>query len=385
MHETTTVQAPEASVAQPAPVKRLLSLDTLRGFDMFWIMGGEEIFHVLAKTTGAAWAIFLAEQFHHPDWNGFAPYDLIFPLFIFMAGVSTPFSIGSRLEKGASRGELARKVITRGLLLVLLGIIYNNGILAKSLADTRFPSVLGRIGLAGMFAQLIYIYSGQKAQYGWFGGLLVGYWLLMTFMPVPGCGAGVLTMECSFAGYVDRLLVPGHLYKDVHDPEGLMSTMPAICNALLGIFAGNLLRTDGRTLSQQQKTVQLIFAGFICLLIGMIWGVFFPINKNLWTSSFMLVTGGLSLLLLAIFYWIIDVKGVTGWTFFFTVIGMNSIMIYMSESFIDFGYTTRALFDGILGFISNEPVKAVAGVLAFLAVKWAFLYFMFKKKVFLRV
>ncbi len=372
-------------MAQPAPVKRLLSLDTLRGFDMFWIMGGEEIFHVLAKTTGAAWAVFLADQFVHPDWNGFAPYDLIFPLFIFMAGVSTPFSLGSRLEKGASKAGLARKVITRGLLLVLLGIIYNNGILARSLADTRLPSVLGRIGLAGMFAQLIYIYSNQKAQYGWFGGLLVGYWLLMTFVPVPGCGAGVLTMECSFAGYVDRLLVPGHLYKDVHDPEGLMSTMPAICNALLGIFAGNILRTDGRTLSQQQKTGQLIFMGFICLLVGLIWGVFFPINKNLWTSSFMLVTGGLSLLLLAIFYWIIDVKGFTGWTFFFTVIGMNSIMIYMSESFIDFGYTTREVFGGILGFISNEPVKAVAGVLAFLAMKWAFLYFMFKKKVFLRV
>jgi len=385
MNVSATPAVAEPSLAQPAPVKRLLSLDTLRGFDMFWIMGGEEIFHVLAKTTGAAWAVLLAEQFVHPDWNGFAPYDLIFPLFIFMAGVSTPFSLGSRLEKGASRAELARKVISRGLILVLLGIIYNNGLFTKPFHELRFPSVLGRIGLAGMGAQLIYIYAGQRAQYGWFAGLLLGYWALLMLVPVPGCGAGVLTMECSLAGYVDRLLVPGRLYKDVHDPEGLLSTLPAVGNALLGIFAGNLLRTDGRTLNGNQKVVRLALAGAVCVGLGLLWGQVFPINKNLWTSSFMLLTGGLSLLLLAGFYWVIDVRGYTRWTILFTVIGMNSILIYLAGEFIDFEHTTQALFGGLLSFFTAAPLRAVAGVLAFLAVKWAFLYFLYRKKVFLRV
>ena len=383
MHTTTAEAIPE--LAQPAPIKRLVSLDTLRGFDMFWIMGGEEIFHVLAKTTGWAWAIFMADQFTHPDWNGFRPYDLIFPLFLFMAGVSTPFAVGSRLDKGAHRAAIARKIIIRGLILVLLGVIYNNGLFTKPIHDIRFPSVLGRIGLAGMFAQLLYVYTKPRTQYISFLLILLGYWAAMMLIPVPGCGAGVLTMECNLASYIDRQLVPGHLYKTIHDPEGLFSTLPAIGNALLGIFAGTLLRTDGPAHSQQQKTVRLLSIGLGFVLLGWLWDLVFPVNKNLWTSSFVLVTGGLSLMLLGIFYWIIDVKNVKGWTFFFTVIGMNSILIYLSEKFIDFEYTTHFLFGGLLKGLASGWVAALLGVLAYLAVKWLFLYFLYKKKTFLRV
>lgn len=383
MHKTITPNAPEPAVAQPAPVKRLLSLDTLRGFDMFWIMGGEEIFHVLAKTTGWTWAVVVADQFTHPDWNGFRAYDLIFPLFLFMAGVSTPFSVGSRLEKGADKAVIARKIITRGLILVLLGIIYNNGLFVRAFEDTRFPSVLGRIGLAGMFAQLIYLYTKPRTQYICFVGVLLGYWACMMLIPVPGCGAGVLTMDCNLASYIDRMLVPGHLYKTIHDPEGLFSTIPAIGNALLGIFAGTLLRTAGK--SGNQKTVQLLTAGAAFLVLGWFWNFVFPINKNIWTSSFVLITGGLSLLLLAVFYWVIDVKGVDRWTFFFTVIGMNSILIYLAGEFIDFEYATRFFFGGLLKLTASDTMRALGGVLAFLAVKWAFLYFLYRKKTFLRV
>lgn len=381
--QTTTSNSAEPAIAQPAPIKRLLSLDTLRGFDMFWIMGGEEVFHVLAKTTGWAWAILLADQFTHPSWNGFRAYDLIFPLFVFMAGVSTPFSIGGKLEKGADKSQIARKIITRGLILVLLGIIYNNGLFVKALQDTRFPSVLGRIGLAGMFAQLIYLYAKPRTQYIWFIGILLGYWAAMMLIPVPGCGAGVLTMECNLASYIDRQLVPGHLYKTIHDPEGLFSTIPAICNALLGIFAGTFLRTHGKT--GNQKALQLLGAGVGFVVVGWLWNFVFPVNKNLWTSSFMLVTGGLSLTLLAIFYWIIDVKDIKGWTFFFTIIGMNSILIYLAGEFIDFGYAARFFFEGLLKLSASEVVLEVGGVLAILAVKWVFLYFLYKKKTFLRV
>lgn len=384
MQPTTATEAtPE--LAQPAPIKRLLSLDTLRGFDMFWIMGGEEIFAVLAKTTGWAWAIFMADQFTHPDWNGFRPYDLIFPLFLFMAGVSTPFAVGSRLEKGADKGAIARKIISRGLILVVLGIIANNGLFTKPIHDMRFGSVLGRIGLAGMFAQLIYVYTKPRTQYLCFAAILLGYWAMMALIPVPGCGAGILTMECNLASYIDRQVLPGHLYKTIHDPEGLLSTLPAIGNALLGIFAGTLLRADGPTRSQQQKTLQLLGAGAILVVLAWLWNFVFPINKNIWTSSFVLLTGGLSLLLLGVFYWIIDVKGIKGWTFFFTVIGMNSILIYMASKFIDFEYAAHFFFGGLIKQLPAGWVAALGGVLAFLAMKWVFLYFLYKKKTFLRV
>ncbi|AKD54404.1 acyltransferase family protein [Spirosoma radiotolerans] len=373
----------EPAVLQPVPVKRLLSLDTLRGFDMFWIMGGEEIFQVLAKTTGWAWAVLIADQFTHPDWNGFRAYDLIFPLFVFLAGVSTPFSIGSRLEKGDEKAQIARKIISRGLVLVLLGIIYNNGLFVKAIQDTRFPSVLGRIGLAGMSAQLIFLYVRPRTQYRVFVGILMGYWAALALIPVPGCGAGVLTMDCNLASYIDRMVVPGHLYKTIHDPEGLFSTIPAIGNALLGIFAGSFLKTNHET--GRQKALYLLGAGALFVLLGVLWNFIFPINKNLWTSSFVLVTGGLSLSLLSIFYWIIDVKGIKGWTFFFTVIGMNSILIYVADEFIDFAYASHFFFGGLINRLSSGWVAGVLGVLGYLAVKWAFLYFLYKKKTFLRV
>ncbi len=378
-----TSTAPEPEVAQPVPIKRLLSLDTLRGFDMFWIMGGDEIFYALAKTTSWSWALVMADQFTHPDWNGFRFYDLIFPLFLFMAGVSTPFSLDGRIARGEEKSKLARKIISRGIILVLLGIIYNNGFFVKSLDEMRFGSVLGRIGLAGMFAQLIYLYAGKRASYVWFVVILLGYWAAMMLIPVPGCGAGVLTLECSLAGYVDRLLMPGKLYLTVHDPEGLLSTIPAICNALLGIYAGTVLKNQSQTSSK--KIFHLVGLGFAFIGLSLIWDTVFPINKNLWTSSFVCVTGGCSLLLLSTFYWIIDVKGFKKWTILFTVIGMNSILIYLSVLVISFEHASEFFFGGLIEQLSSVPVKAVLTVLGMILMKWLFLYFLYTKKVFLRV
>lgn len=364
--------------------KRLLSLDTLRGFDMFWISGGEEIFFVLAKTTGWAWAIFLTEQFTHVEWDGFRPYDLIFPLFLFLAGVSTPFSLGSRLEKGVPPSQLIGKVIQRGVILVILGIIYNNGLFQREWSEMRYPGVLARIGLACMFAQIIYLYAGKIAQWVWFAGLLIGYWLFMIYYPVPGCGAGHLTMECNPASYFDQLIVPGRLYKTIHDPEGLLSTIPAISTGLLGIFAGDVLRMDGRSITKPKKALLLSLGGVISIALALIWGTVFPINKNLWSSSFTLMAGGWSLLLLSLFYTIVDILDWKKWTFFFVVIGMNSIVIYMVGRFIDFEYTAKALFGGIL---SNFPgaVEEVGHVIAFLAVQWTFMYILYRNKLFLKV
>jgi len=365
---------------------RLLSLDALRGFDMFWIIGGEEIFHVLAKVTGWAGAIFMAEQFTHAEWNGFRPYDLIFPLFLFMAGVSTPFSLARPLAQGQDRGPMVGKIVRRGLTLVLLGIIYNNGLQIKPLEEMRFASVLGRIGLAGMFAQLIYVFNFNKPtrQYTWLAVLLLGYWALMMLVPVPGCGAGILTMECNFSSYVDRLLLPGRFHRVIHDPEGLMSTMPAIGTGLLGIFTGNLLRQDSKTLPNTQKIQTLLAAGVACLAVGWAWGLVFPINKNIWTSSFTLFAGGWSILLLTLFYWVIDVRGYNRWAWVGAVIGTNSILIYLAQHFIDFDFTAHAMFQGVLKYFS-EPTQEVLGAICYVLVEWLFLYFLYKKKVFLKV
>jgi predicted acyltransferase len=366
-----------------APQQRLYSLDALRGFDMFWIMGAEEIFQNLYKASGSPFWGAVANQLTHPAWNGFHFYDLIFPLFLFMAGVATPYSVGRELEKGKSRKELLFRVIRRGLVLVLLGIIYNNGLTdIKPLSEIRFGSVLGRIGLAYMFANIIYLYTKERAQIIWFGALLIGYWLVMKFASAPGYPAGDLTMKGNFASYVDRTLMPGKLYLGIHDPEGLFSTIPAIGTGLLGILAGTMLKKTN--ISGEGKALRLAIAGVIALILAQLWNLDFPINKNLWTSSFVLQVGGISLLLLSIFYYIIDVKGYKSWAFFFRVIGMNSILIYMSGHFIEWEYMTKGIF-GWLGDLIGNPYNAVILAMCYVGIKWLFLYFMYKKKIFLRV
>ncbi|MEO8414070.1 MAG: DUF5009 domain-containing protein [Ginsengibacter sp.] len=362
--------------------QRLHSLDALRGFDMFWIMGAEEIFHGMAKATNGSFWMVIANQFTHPDWNGFHFYDLIFPLFLFIAGVATPYSVGRELEKGKSKTQVLWRVVKRGLILVLLGIIYNNGLQVQPFSSIRFGSVLGRIGLAYMFANIIYIYSKQTAQVIWFCALLIGYWLLLKFNSAPGYPMGDLTMEGNFASYIDRSILPGRLYLTIHDPEGLVSTIPAIGTGLLGILTGSYLKNNNS--SGNRKAFNIALAGIISIALALVWNFDFPINKNLWTSSFVLNVGGISLLLLSLFYYIIDVLGYRSWSFFFRVIGMNSILIYMSGRFINWEYSTNGFFKWV-GQLIGDPYGAVAMAICFVMIKWAFLYFMYKKKVFLRV
>jgi predicted acyltransferase len=380
---------PQADDIQQART-RLYSLDALRGFDMFWIMGGDALFHALSDAAPNSTILkAISDQLEHPAWNGFHFYDLIFPLFLFMAGVSTPFSIGRDLEKGKSRQQLLWRVIRRGLTLVLFGIIVNNGLQIKPLAEIRFPSVLGRIGIAYMCANIIYLYSKEIAQMIWFWVFIVGYWLLLKFTSAPGHPAGDLTPEGNFASYIDRTILPGHLYvpfpdgrPNMHDPEGLFSTIPAISTGLLGILTGQLLKKT--TLTQMQKVGRMAIIGIIFIGLSLVWNLDFPINKNLWTSSFVLLVGGISLLLMSGFYYICDVLGYQKWAFFFKVIGMNSILIYMSGHFISWNYTAEGFFKWLIQ-LCGEPWGAVMLAICVLAVKWLFLDFLYKKKVFLRV
>jgi predicted acyltransferase len=362
---------------------RLYSLDALRGFDMLWIMGGAEIIHTLYSATGSSFLGIVSSQLSHPEWNGFTAYDLIFPLFLFLAGVATPYSQGRKLDEGKTKGSVLFTVVKRSLTLVLLGVVYNNGLeVIKPFSEIRFASVLGRIGLAYLFANIIYLYAKKRMQLIWFVSLIVGYWLVLKFNAAPGFPQGDLTMEGNFASYIDRFIVPGKLYHTTHDPEGFFSTIPAISTGLLGIIVGDMLKNGGQT--QSQKALYMAIIGVAFLFVAQLWNIDFPINKNLWSSSFVMQTGGLSLLLLSLFYFIIDVLGYQRWAILFKVIGMNSILIYMSVKFIDWDETTHSIF-GWLGALAGPQFDAFILSICLVCVKIGFLYFLYKQKLFLKV
>jgi predicted acyltransferase len=259
----------------------------------------------------------------------------------------------------------------------------NNGLEIRPMAQIRFGSVLGRIGLAYMFANIIFIYTKKiNSQIIWFCSLLIGYWLLLKFTSAPGFPMGDLSQPGNFASFIDRTIMPGKLYRGNHDPEGLASTLPAISTGLLGILTGNFLKNN--PMEGSKKSLRMAIVGVIFIIISLIWNIDFPINKNLWSSSFVMIVGGISLLLLSLFYYIIDVLGYQKWAFFFKVIGMNSILIYLSGHFINWEYTTRSLFTWLVQIIGN-PYNDVALVICYVGVKWAFLYFLYKKKTFLSV
>lgn len=364
--------------------QRLQSLDALRGFDMFFIIGGETIVVGLSVLFPNVFFNTLARQMHHVPWDGFSCYDMIFPLFLFIAGISFPFSLAKQRERGMSARAIGMKVVKRGLVLVVLGMIYN-GLLNLDFANQRYGSVLGRIGLAWMFGALIFMHTKTVVRVAVTVSILVGYWLLLAFVPAPDAnGAGCFTMEGCLVGYVDRLLMPGRLHLGVHDPEGLLSTVPAIATALLGMFTGEFIKMNKSGFTPVRKVVCMVAAGIILVAVGKGWSFVFPLNKNLWTSSFVCFVSGWSLLLFALFYYIIDVKNFRRWSFFFMVIGMNSITIYLAQRMIDFSYTSGFFFSGLVGLFP-ENARLLVSAAGYTAVSWLFLYFLYCKKIFLKV
>jgi len=402
------VAAPTANTSKT----RLRSLDALRGFDMFWIISGEGIFHGIASaikqnyslqqstvdwqikitndvTPVERFFITISNQLHHTVWNGFTFYDMIFPLFIFIAGVSMPYSIGKKMEGAGIHTSLVKKeiyfsLIKRTLILILLGTVVNGALQLKGYEATRFASVLGRIALSCFFAAIIYLNCKLRTQIIWFFSILLGYWTAMMFIPVPGYGAGVLTPEGNLAGYVDRILLPGKLHRKVYDPEGLLSTIPAIASALLGVFAGQFLRKWQQTRRPSQISMYLFISAIVLLVAGKLWSNVFPINKNMWTSSFVLYAGGLSVLLFAFFYLIFDDARYEKLSRPFVWIGTNSILIYMAAHVINFEWTSQFLFGGLINQApaSWHPALLWTGV-AF--IQLAALYFLYLRKWFLKV
>lgn len=363
---------------------RLYSLDALRGFDMFWIMGGEGIFVGLATLTG--WPVFKlwAEQLEHVPWHGFHFYDMIFPLFLFIAGISFPFSYAKRVANNETRSSIYRHVITRGLVLVLLGILYNNGV-RFDFDKLRYGSVLGRIGLAWMFAALIFMNTNLRWRIVWFWSLLIGYWVLLMLFPAHDLGStDIYSQEGNLTSFIDRMIMPGRLYLGNHDPEGIFSTIPAIGTALLGMFTGEFMLSRYLADKPLKKTLYLFLAAVALMIIGRLWNLTFPINKNIWTSSFVCYVGGLSLLLFTIFHLIIDVWQYRKWAFFFVVIGLNPITIYLTERIVNFRSATKFLFGGLEEMMPEAWKPLIEGI-GITAVAWIFLYILYKKKIFLKV
>ena len=376
------------SIASSNKKSRLVSLDALRGFDMFWIIGTRAIAAGLIGLNLPG-VLVIAGQLSHTKWNGFTFYDLIFPLFIFITGVSLVLSLQKRMERGDDRGAIFWHVLKRAVTLFLLGIVYNGVASSHTfLGSIRVMGVLQRSALCYGFASMLVLYTRPRTQAVTVAGILVGYWALMRFVPVPGFGAGIWTEQGNLAHYIDNLVLPGRMYFGNWDSEGLLSTIPAVATCLMGVLTGQWLRTtewhQGQTLDAEQRALYLFLAGLALAILGLLISPIFPINKNLWTSSFVLLSGGLSAMLLAGFHWVIDLRGYRRWAFPFVVIGMNSIFIYLAARFVP--------FDSIIPWIMGGEIPAFLGraqtlfaALAQLSVEGILLLWLYSRKTFIRI
>ncbi len=281
------------------------------------------------------------------------------------------------------KSEIYKKVLKRSLILILLGIIYKNTPLnIWDPAHIRYGSVLGRIGIALFATTLLYLNFSWQKRLLWVAGILIAYYAALFLIPVPGYGAGDLSFEGNLVGWFDRTFMPGRLRQGIYDENAILTQFPSLCITVLGAWAGDILRND--SFGQTAKIKWLIIIGFSSIGLGLLWGLHFPVNKRLWSSSFILLTSGMAFLVLSLFYWIIEIKGYKKWAFFFVVIGMNSLAVYYAYHFIDFYYTSKLLFSGFYS-ISPEKWHGVFQALGALVLVWLMLYFLYKKKVFLKV
>jgi predicted acyltransferase len=391
-----------------------VSLDALRGFDMFWIIGAEDLFHGLDNINHTGAIRVMAEQLDHEDWEGFHFYDLIFPLFVFIVGVSLVFSLGKTIET-AGRAAAVGRVIRRSVVLFLIGIFYYGGF-SHNWPDIRLMGVLNRIALCYLFAGLFFCGFRLKGLLAICVGLLVGYWALLTYVPFPDVRpipggtqeicketgftnvaqlnltstnliSGVYLKGVNLTHYVDQKYLPGMKWDGTWDPEGLLSTLPAVATCLLGVFAGLLLRNS--RIEPRRKALCLLLVGLAGVLLGHWWGLQFPVIKKIWSSSYVLVAGGYSALLLGFFYLVIDVWNWQKWCQPFVWIGMNSITVYLANNLLSFdrvglrfaGGDVKRFFDQSVTAGVGDLVVALVGLC--LAV-W-FCRFLYRRKIFLRL
>jgi predicted acyltransferase len=406
-----------------ATSQRLMSLDALRGFDMFWIIGADSLVYALHRManaggrseTGFSLIGFLADQLEHADWAGFHFYDLIFPLFVFMAGISVVFSLGKtiRLE---GRAAALRRIFRRSILLFLVALFYSGGF-TNPWPDMRLMGVLNRIALCYFFAGLIFCFCGLRTMIALAVALLVVYWGLLTFVPIRNIQlqkkelaelalkrgvpldpkalfenttervTGHYEPGLNLANHLDFQYLPGRLYDTYFDPEGILSTMPAIVTCLLGVFSGLLLLNPSS--NDPQKVIYLLAGGMALAALGWAWSAQFPVIKKIWTSSYVLVAGGYSAILLGLFYWMVDVAKYRRWCQPFVWMGTNSITIYLTKNILGgFGNISKRLAGGDIHEYCNTHLHGsgdlVLAVLGLLTAFWI-VHFLYRRNLFLRL
>lgn len=309
---------PQAEEKSKTTSARLLSLDVFRGLTIAGM--------VLVNNQGNWSAVY--PPLKHAEWHGWTPTDLIFPYFVFIVGVAIPLAFQKRVAAGGSQRDLYWKIARRSLLIFCIGMIVLQGFpyTLEKFSRIRVPGVLQRIALCYLFASLIYVTTKTRAQAMIAGALLLLYWLVLKTIPAPGYAAGDLSLEGSLASWIDRTLLAGHTYKPLYDPEGLLSTVPAISTCLAGVLTGTWLQTKREPLD---KVAGMFGIGAVCVMVGYLWHQVFPINKALWTSSYVVFTAGMALQLLALCYWAVDLKGWTRWTKPFVIFGVNALALFV--------------------------------------------------------
>jgi len=369
------------TTAKAAP-ERLVSVDAMRGFDMFWLIGG--YFVVKALVAWINWeplTVAAEREMEHPVWSGFHWWDVIMPSFIFISGVTIPLTITRRLEWGESKALLYWRLVKRLLVLQILNLAYYGALQHLDWHQMRFGGVLARIGSSYFFAGVIAMHTRPRQQLIWAAGILLGYWAAMTLIPVPGTGTGLMTPDGNLAGYIDRALMPGVLYGELYEREGLYATLPTVTTVLMGALAGHWLLSDRKG---STKAAGLVGAGVACRLLGQLWSLSMPINTKMWTPSLVLAAGGWSLIFLGLFYLVIDVWKLRRWAFFFVVIGMNSILIYFLPVVVDFQHVTNSLYHGLVLLAPKPAQPLVTALCGLVGVQWLLLWFLYRKRIFLR-
>ena len=376
---TTAALVGSAETCSAKPT-RLMSLDALRGFDMFWIVGAEGLVAGLRELSDASPIRALANQLEHVAWAGFHFEDLIFPMFVFIVGVSLVFSLSKTIEQHGRRAAVGH-VVRRSALLYLLGVLYYGGF-STPFEQIRLLGVLQRIAIVYLFAALIFCFFAWRGRLAWCIGILIGYWLLMTFVPVPGGTAGNLAEGQNLANWIDKQFLPLRKWDGDHDPEGLLSTLPAIANCLIGVFAGMLLRNQKQ--SNRTQVLWLAVAGALLLSMGWLWSIEFPVIKKLWTSSFVLVACGYSCLLLAAFHLVIEGWGWRRWALPLVWIGANPITIYLIDRFVDIPKLAELFVGGDLNELVLGRYGALGVALVGIAIIFGIARFLYQRKIFLR-
>ncbi len=425
------IAASEIALPEPKPAaatpstQRLMSVDALRGFDMFWIIGADSLVYALHRLSDNRATTLLADQLEHAEWEGFHFYDLIFPLFVFISGVSVVFSL-TRIIQQHGRAEALKRVIRRSALLFVVALIYSGGV-STAWPDIRLLGVLNRIALCYLFGGIIFCLVPLRGMIAIAVSLLLGYWALMTFVPIrdirlakyPDKGhvlaandierlyaergtqdtnaifysttnwvTGKYDKGYNLANHLDFQYLPGKRWDVYWDPEGYLSTIPAIVTCLLGVFAGLLLRSGH--FCDKWKVIYLLSFGAAGVLLGFLWGMEFPVVKKIWTSSFVLVAGGYSAILLGTFYYVVDVLKFQKWCQPFVWMGMNSITIYMTRNIIGgfnkqaarlVGGDVQTFFDSHIAAGLGGMVLAITGLL----LAFWFVHFLYRRKIFLRL